>query len=75
MPRRRDTDSGQYSKVYSKQEVVNLLNGDRLGTSEVADELGCHRTTAHKLLTEMESEGLVKSKPVGRTFIWTLEQD
>lgn len=73
MPRRRDAESGQYSEVYSHQEVIDVLEDDRLGTSEVADELGCHRTTAHELLTEMESEGLVESKRVGNTLIWTLK--
>jgi DNA-binding IclR family transcriptional regulator len=75
MPRRRGAESGQYSQVYWKQEVVDLLEGNRLGTSKVADELEGYRTTAHKLLTKMESEGLFESKPVWKTFMWTLQKD
>jgi DNA-binding IclR family transcriptional regulator len=73
MPRRRDPESGQYSEVYSEQEVVDVLEDERLGTSEVAEKLGCHRTTAHELLTEMEVGGLVESKRVGNTLMWTVK--
>lgn len=73
MPRRRDPESGQYSKVYSEQEVVGVLEGERLGTSEVAEKLGCHRTTAHDLLTNMAVDGLVESKRVGNTLMWTVK--
>lgn len=73
MPRRRDPDSGQYTDVYSEEEVLELLRGTRLGTSEVAEELGCHRTTAHSLLIDMEDEGLVESERVGNTLVWTIQ--
>ncbi|WP_394345571.1 hypothetical protein [Haloarcula sp. Atlit-47R] len=39
----------------------------------MANELGCHRTTAHDLLTQMEDNGLVKSKQVGSTLMWKLD--
>jgi predicted ArsR family transcriptional regulator len=73
MPRRRDPESGQYTDVYSEEEVLEVLRETRLGTSEVAEELGCHRTTAHSLLTDMQDEGLVESERVGNTLVWTIE--
>jgi DNA-binding FadR family transcriptional regulator len=73
MPRRRDPESGQFSEVYSEQEVVDVLEGGRLGTSEVAEELGCHRTTAHELLINLEADGVVESKRVGNTLMWTIK--
>ena len=73
MPRRRDPESGQYTDVYSEEEVLEVLRETRLGTSEVAEELGCHRTTAHSLLIDMQKEGLVESEQVGNTLVWTIE--
>lgn len=72
MPRRRDNETGQYEVVYSDEDVLNLLRDTRLSTSEVADELGCHRTTAHDRLVELEDEGKVISSAVGNTLMWEI---
>ena len=60
--------------MYSTKEIVDLLEGTRLGTSEVADKLGCHRSTAHSRLHELEEEGLVTMEPVGNTQVWSLAE-
>lgn len=70
MPRQRDPETGQYKEVYTDERLLDLLEGTRLGTSEVAEQLGCHRTTAHDKLTRLEQEGLVESKKVGNSLIW-----
>jgi len=70
MPRHRDSETGQYEEVYSDEELLDLLEGTRLGTSEVADHLGCHRTTAHDKLTRLEEKGLIESTKVGNTLMW-----
>ena len=75
MPRRRNSDSGQYEEVYSTEEIVKLLRDTRLGTSEVADELGCHRTTAHDRLHELKKAGIVTCERVGNTQIWSLNDE
>lgn len=75
MPRRRNSDSGQYEEVYSTKDIVELLRDTRLGTSEVADELGCHRTTAHDRLHELKQGGIVTCERVGNTQIWSLIDD
>lgn len=75
MPRRRDTDSGQFEEVYSAAEIIELLEDTRLGTSEVADRLGCHRTTAHDRLQELEQDDLVVHDRVGNTYMWSLPDD
>lgn len=72
MPRHRDSETGQYEQVYSEEDIVDLLEGTRFGTSEVADYLGCHRTTAHDKLTQLEEEGVIKSTKVGNTLMWEL---
>lgn len=70
MPRHRDSETGQYEEVYSDEDLLDLLEGTRLGTSEVADHLGCHRTTAHDKLTRLEEKGLIESTKVGNTLMW-----
>jgi DNA-binding Lrp family transcriptional regulator len=72
VPRRRNSDSGQYEEVYSTEDIVELLQNTRLGTSEIADELGCHRTTAHERLHELKQRGIVTCERVGNTHIWSL---
>jgi DNA-binding transcriptional regulator YhcF (GntR family) len=75
VPRRRNDETGKYEVVYSDETVIELLRGTRLSTREVADELDCHRTTAHDRLVELESEGKVVSSKVGNTFLWEIEQN
>jgi len=69
--RERDGDTGQYREEYTDDEIEQLLRGTRLSTTEVAEELGCHRTTAHSRLTELEDKGLVTSTRVGSAKVWT----
>ncbi|QGA82095.1 putative transcriptional regulator, contains HTH domain [Halomicrobium sp. LC1Hm] len=73
MPRRRNDESGRYQEVYSDEDILSLLEGTRLSTSEVADQLDCHRTTAHDRLTELEDEGKITSKQVGNTLLWEIQ--
>lgn len=70
MPRRRDNESGKYEEVYSDEDFLSVLRGTRLGTSEIAEKIGCHRTTAHDKLREMEEKRKVESKQVGNTLMW-----
>lgn len=75
VPRRRDTESGKYNEVYSDSEIVELLRSGRLGTSEVADRIGCHRTTAFTRLKDLEKSGVVTRERVGNTYMWSLSGD
>jgi len=72
MPRERNRESGQFEQVYPDDDILAVLDGTRLATREVADELDCHRTTAHDKLRELETAGLVKATQVGNTLIWEL---
>ncbi|QLH78007.1 winged helix-turn-helix transcriptional regulator [Halosimplex rubrum] len=73
VPRRRNDESGRYQEVYSAEEILSLLEDTRLSTSEVAEQLDCHRTTAHNRLSKLEDVGKVTSKQVGNTLIWEIE--
>jgi DNA-binding NtrC family response regulator len=73
VPRRRNDETGQYEEAYSDEAVLDVLRGTRLSTREVANELGCHRTTAYERLSELEVEGKITSTEVGNTKIWELD--
>lgn len=74
VPRDRDENSGEFQEVYSHEEILSLLEGTRLATSEVADKLGCHRTTAHEKLKALEEAGELEADSVGNTFIWSVRE-
>lgn len=75
MPRKRDEDSGLYEEVYTENDFLNVLSETRLSTSEVAEELDCHRTTAYEKLRSMEDDELVVSIRAGNTFIWEIADE
>jgi DNA-binding NtrC family response regulator len=72
VPRRRNEETGQYEEVYSDEAILKRLRDTRLSTSEIANELGCHRTTAYDRLAEMEERNKVSSSAVGNTLIWEI---
>ncbi|WP_424017346.1 helix-turn-helix domain-containing protein [Halorientalis pallida] len=75
MPRKRDKETGLFEEVYSRDDILDTLRGTRLSTSEVADALNCHRTTAHERLTELEEDGIITSSEAGNTLIWEVQRD
>jgi predicted ArsR family transcriptional regulator len=75
MPRERDSESGRFKQVYSDEKLLSLLQDTRLATSEVAEELNCHRTTAHEKLRGLEDDGLVQAHSAGNTLIWESTAD
>lgn len=70
MPKRRDEDTGRFEKAVSDEEIVELLDEKRMSTSEVAEEIGYHRTTTYSRLSALEAEGFIISTQVGNTYIW-----
>jgi len=73
VPKKRDNDTGQFEEVYHEDQICEILEGTRLSTSEVAEELNCHRTTAHRRLTELKHNGILSSTQVGNTLLWEIE--
>lgn len=71
MPRKQDSGSGRFSEVYTDEDFLTTL--DELGqaaTSEVADSLGCSREHAYRRLRDLEDQGDVESRTVGRAKLW-----
>ena len=69
----RDEKTGQYTGEYSTEEFLNAISAEdgMAGTGDIADEVGCAHDTAYKRLQRMEKEGLVTSRKVGNTLLWS----
>lgn len=75
MARSRDKSTGKFEEVYSDDQILDLLRGTRLGTSEVANRLDCHRTTAHDKLVGLRERDCIESTQVGNTLMWQLSDE
>lgn len=68
-------DDGKFVASYDPEEFVAAVEGLEMpGTSDVADEVDApHRTALHHL-NQLEEEGRLTSKMVGRSKIWSLNK-
>ncbi|WP_246998010.1 helix-turn-helix domain-containing protein [Halosolutus gelatinilyticus] len=73
----RDEDSGRYTGEYSTEDFLNAISDKEgmAGTGDIADYVGCAHDTAYKRLQQMEKDGLVSSRKVGNTLLWTRLED
>jgi len=73
----RDEESGRYTGEYSIKDFLNAIRDKEglAGTGDIADQVGCAHDTAYKRLQQMEKDGLVSSRKVGNTLLWTRLED
>lgn len=76
MPERND-DTGRYTDEYPRTAFLEAIEseGGAAGTGEIATLVGCAHDTAYKKLLQMETDGMVVSRNVGNTLVWTLTED
>jgi GTP-sensing pleiotropic transcriptional regulator CodY len=74
MPRERDENSGKYTDAYGDEEFIAAIEQIEgiAGTREIADSVGCSKRQALNRLRELENEGILVSKDVGRSLVWQL---
>ena len=71
MGRERNEETGKFITQYRRENFLDALEeGDFLATSDVAEVVGCTRNLAYRRLKELENEGKVKSKEIGRFLAW-----
>jgi predicted ArsR family transcriptional regulator len=71
MGRERDEETGRYTTQYQRQDFLKALEEeDFLSTSDVAEKVGCTQNLAYRRLKELEEDGEVKSKEIGRYLAW-----
>lgn len=70
----RDDANGQYVAEYDREAFVEAIRelGGAASTTEIADAVGCDRRTSHLRLTELEDEGDVDGRRVGRAYLWSV---
>jgi len=70
----RDEESGEYTDTYPNETLIDALSdiGGAAGTRAVAEQIGCHRDTARRRLTELVERGLVQRRTVGDSTLWLL---
>ena len=69
----REEDSGRYTTSYPDSDFIDAIQtlDGMAGTSEIAENVGCTRRTAYTRLQSLESEGMVSSRKVGNSLVWT----
>ncbi|QLH83804.1 winged helix-turn-helix domain-containing protein [Halosimplex pelagicum] len=69
----RNEETGQYTGEYSVEDFLDAISVEdgMAGTGDIAERVGCAHDTAYKRLQSMEEEGLVSSRKVGNTLLWT----
>ena len=70
-------DEGKFSTKYSPEYFLSALDqlGGSASTKEIADEVGCSRRTANYRLSDLEDEGRVDSREVGRSILWQVSEN
>ncbi len=66
-------DSGER---HSAEEYIDAVREhEPAGTTEIADAVGVARQSADYRLRQLETQGLVKSKKIGNSLVWSLVED
>ena len=70
----RDEETGRYTGQYSTEDFLDAISTDGgiAGTGDIAEQVGCAHDTAYKRLQRMEKQGLVSSRKVGNTLLWSV---
>lgn len=69
--RARDGESKQFQEEYADADFLEAVGRLDLPTAkDVADELGCAKTTAAGRLGDLEEQGKVASTAVGQANVW-----
>ena len=67
--------SGQFVDLYPESAFLDALRGEPVGTSEVAQAVGCTEKTAFNRLHALADAGTIGTRLVGRTRIWWLADE
>lgn len=73
----RDEETGRYTGEYSREDFLDAIEseGGMAGTGDVADAVGCAHDTAYKRLQALEENGVIASRKVGNTLLWSLVEE
>lgn len=73
MGERDRNERGRYTAEYESEDFLSAVEeNEPATTTEVADTVGCVRQNADYRLRRLKAEGLVQSKKVGPSLVWTV---
>lgn len=73
--RNRDEKSGKFTEEYPPKEFLEALGElGSSGTADISDYVGCDRRTAYLKLKSLEEEEKIRSRKVGHSLLWELEE-
>ena len=73
--RDRDEKSGKFTEEYPPQDFLEaLVELGPSGTTDISDYVGCDRRTAYLKLKSIEEDGEIRSKKVGNSLLWELDE-
>ena len=73
--RDRDEKSGKFTEEYPRQDFLEALAElGPSGTTDISDYVGCDRRTAYLKLKSIEDDGQIRSKKVGNSLLWELDE-
>lgn len=67
-----DPDDGR--REYTDDQFLEALRDGAETTKEVAETLGMSRQGAHKRLSLLRDDGVITSREVGGTILWSLNE-
>lgn len=70
---RRREDAGQFGPEFDDEQFVKAVEQLQPATSgDVAEAVGCSRSSARRRLRELESDGELESSEVGGYQVWSV---
>ena len=70
LSRVRTANGARYALVYDMAAIWELIEPNGNTTSQIAKKAGCSYNCAYSKLRELQKEGKVAHKEIGRTFLW-----
>lgn len=68
-------EAGRFGEIYTEEDFLNAVEDlQPVGTSEIADTVGCSRQNADYRLRKLADEGKVTSDKIGNSLAWTLTE-
>ena len=69
-------NTGRFATKYDEADILAAVEANEpAATSEVADSVGFARQNADYRLRRLEDEGKVRSKKVGASLVWMLDDE
>lgn len=69
-----DSEPTDGRRDYTDEEFLEALRDGCETTKEVADTLGMSRQGAHRRLSMLREDGVITSREVGGTLLWSLSE-